>query len=186
MSEQAPETPVNVSEPRSGDDFDDAATPPEGQQKPEPKTFDESYVTNLRKEAAKYRTEAKAAAAELEKTRKASMGETERQIAEAKAAGFAEASTEYSRKFARASFDALAARRNPDVDTDPIVEFMDMSRFVGEDGEVDSKALTAAVERLVPERPTGPPSQDGGVRTTSAPTDMNEVIRRQARVGRSA
>lgn len=50
---------VPTTEPQANEPTDPAAptTPPEGA---EPKVFDADYVANLRKEAAKYRTEAKA------------------------------------------------------------------------------------------------------------------------------
>ena len=185
MSETPTETPVGTATEKSNDDFE-PDPPQEGAptEKTESKTYDAAYVANLRKEAAKYRTEAKAAATELEKARKASLSEAERAVADAEARGRQAAASEYGARFARASFDALAARRNPDVNTDDIVEFMDMGRFLSDDGEVDRKALQAAVDRLVPERPSGPPSQDGGPRATSKATDMNSIIRAQALGGR--
>ena len=159
--------------------------PPEGgaQTEPqtEPQTFDAEYVDKLRKEAARYRTEAKATASELEKVRKSSMSEAEKQVAEAEARGRAAAVTEFGKRLARTEFDALAGRRNPDVDTSAVLEFVDLARFVGDDGEPDSKAIAAAVERLVPAPAGGPPSFDGGPRTPPpASQGMNTLIRQAA------
>jgi uncharacterized heparinase superfamily protein len=152
--------------------------PAETEQQSEAKVFDADYVANLRKEAAKYRTEAKAQAAELEKFRKASMSESERAVAEAEARGRQTATAEYGKRLARASFDALAAKRNPEANTEELVEFLDMARFLGDDGEIDAKAIAAAVERIVPAPRTEPPAFDGGVRTSAEPgADMNKLMR---------
>lgn len=70
----------------------DQATPPEGvqeQQQEQPKTFDADYVANLRKEAAKYRTEAKAnadAAKRLAEIEEANKSEVQRAADRLKAA----------------------------------------------------------------------------------------------------
>lgn len=171
MSEAAPETP-------------ETQAPPEGQQETqEQKTFDADYVEKLRKENAKYRTEAKSAATELEKVRQASMSEAEKAVAEAEARGKASASAEWGKRFATAQFNALAARRNPDFDTSPVLEYVDMGKFLTDAGEVDEKALTAAVDRMVPPPAGGIPNFDGGARKpASKPANMNDVIRRAAGV----
>lgn len=124
----------------------------------------------------------KALRRELEGLKHSSMTEAERAVAEAEARGRSTAVAEYGRKLAQREFDVLAARRNPDADTAPIFEYLDLSRFVGEDGEPDSKAIAAAVERLVP-APNGtrPPSFDGGQRIPAASGDsMTALIRRAA------
>ena len=69
-------------------DTADPAAPQEGQQGPEAKTFDAEYVDKLRKESAKYRTEAKANAeaakrlAELEESQKTEAQKQAERIAE--------------------------------------------------------------------------------------------------------
>lgn len=177
MSEQSteaasPETVENPAEQK----------PLEGAEQ-EQKTFDADYVANLRKEAAKYRTEAKAKDAELEKFRKASMTEAEKAVAEAEAKGRTAAMADFGKRLAKAELDTAAARRNPDFDT-AALEYVDLSKFIGEDGEPDKKAIQAAVERLVPEARGSAPSFDGGARK-SAPKggDMNSVIRGLAGLG---
>ncbi len=125
-------------------------------------------------------SQAKALQKELDKVRQSAMSESERAVAEAEARGRTTALTEVGQRLARAQFDALAGRRNPDADTAKVLDFVDLSRFVGDDGEPDVKAITAAVERLIPESPSGPPSFDGGARTSAAkPADMNALIRGQ-------
>lgn len=154
-------------------------TPPEGD--PQPETFDADYVAKLRKEAAKYRTDAKKAATELEKVKESAMTEADKAVAEAEKRGRQEAASDFGRRLARKEFDALAGRRNRDFDTESTLDLIDLSRFIGDDGEPDTKAITVAVERLVPEPVNGPPSLDGGARTTPpAPAGMNSLIRTAA------
>jgi len=169
MSEQTPEAPVEQS----------SEAPQEGGEQ-ESKTFDAEYVANLRKEAAKYRTEAKAAAAELEKQRQASMTEAEKAVAEAEVRGRTAAATEYGMRLARTEFDALAGRRNAEFDTAQALEYLDLKKFLDDNGEPDSAAIKAAVERLVPESSGGIPSFDGGARNTTKSSDFNQVLRRAA------
>jgi hypothetical protein len=121
----------------------------------------------------------KALEKEMQQVRQSSMSEAEKAVAEAKAAGRAEVRGEYGQKLARTQFDAAAGRRNPDFDTASALDYLDLSRFVGEDGEPDAKAIKAAVERLVPAPTGGPPSFDGGARTPAPPAkDMNDILRR--------
>lgn len=138
-------------------------------------------IDRMKTERADAVRRAKVAEAELEKFRKASMSDAENQVAEAETRGRQSATAEFGKRLARSSFDALAAKRNPEVNTDDIVEFVDMSRFLGDDGEVDAAALQSAVDRLIPAPQSGPPSFDGGARKSpgKAP-DMNTLIRQQA------
>lgn len=133
-----------------------------------------------RNEAAR---QAKALQRELEQVRTASMSEAEKVAHEAEQRGRQAATAEFGQRLARTQFDALAGRRNADVDTAKVLEYVDLSKFVGEDGEPDLKAITAAVERLVPAPAGGTPSFDGGGRSkAAAPKDMNALIRDAAGV----
>lgn len=112
---------------------------------------------------------------ELETFRKSSMTAAEVAVAEAKAAGRAEVSVEYGTRLARADFIAQAARRNPGFDAATILDDLNLARFVGDDGEPDIKAITGAVERLVPVsdgQPAPIPSLDLGTRG-AAPMALN-------------
>ena len=61
------------------------------------------------------------------------------------------------------------------------LEFVDLGKFLGEDGRPDAKAIEAAVERLVPAAADGPPSFDGGTRTPPpAQQGMSGLIRKAA------
>lgn len=140
--------------------------------------------TDWKSEARKWETRAKEnkqAATELEKQRQASMTEAEKAVAEAEARGRTAAATEFGKELAQEKFDALAGRRNPEFDTAKALEFVDLTKFLGEDGRPDAKAITAAVERLVPAPADGPPSFDGGTRTPPpAQQGMSGLIRKAA------
>ena len=136
--------------------------------------------TDWKAEARKWEQRAKEntkKAQDLERQQRAAMPEAERAIAEAEARGRTTAVTDFGKRLARTQFDALAGRRNADFDTSQALEYVDLSKFVGEDGEPDSKAIAAAVERLVPEAAPAAPSFDGGARKASKTTDMNTFVR---------
>lgn len=155
--------------------------PPAAQPTPTPPPEPPKDDTDWKAEAQKWESRAKSnrdAAKALEKSQQATMTEAERQVSEAKAAGRSEAVTEFGKRLARTEFDALAGRRNPDFDTALALEWVDLARLVGDDGEPNTKAIKAAVERLVPTPAGGPPSFDGGARTPASPAkDMNDILR---------
>lgn len=143
----------------------------------------EQDQTDWKAEARKWEQRAKenkGAASAAEKARLAAMTESERAVAEAEARGRTAAATEFGKRLARTQFDAAAGRRNPDFDTAAALEFVDLSRFLGDDGEPDAKAIAAAVERLVPSANTGPAGFDGGARGTAKTEDFNTTLRRAA------
>lgn len=114
--------------------------------------------------------------------RKASMTETERAIAEAEERGRVAVRSEYGQRLAQTEFRAAAAARDPEYDVAKALKYVNLAAFVGEDGEPDAKAITAAVADLVPERGTPPPpSFDGGTRqpATGGPS-MTQLIRQAA------
>lgn len=147
----------------------------------------QAEAARLREELTKARKweerakENSAAAKAAEKARLDAMSEQERAIEEAKQSAWTEATTTYGKRLARTEFDALAGRRNPNFDTASALEFVDLGKFLSEDGEPDTKAITAAVERLVPAPTDGPPSFDGGTRTPPpAQQGMTGLIRKAA------
>lgn len=168
MSEQSTEAPTNESEQA-------AEKPQEGATEQEPKTFDADYVANLRKEAARYRTEAKKASEALEQQRQASMTEAEKAVAEAEARGRTSATQDFGKKLATAEIRAVAADAKADLTG--VFDYLDLTRFVGEDGEPDARAIQAFVNAL-PKKEATPPSFDGGGRATATGgDDMNKLIR---------
>lgn len=112
---------------------------------------------------------------DLETVRKQSMSDAEKAIAEAEERGKTAGRSEGLHRVARSDFAAAAARRNPDFDASEALEFMDLSKFFDEAGEINQKALSAAVTRLVPEstspRPRGDVGQ--GPRQTSKSGEFN-------------
>jgi len=117
--------------------------------------------------------------ADLKKKATAALSDTEKAVAEAKAAGAAEASAKTGARLARAEFRAAAAGKVPPDALDGFLEYADLTKFVGADGEPDEKAIAAAVKKLT--GTAGGTNYDGGARTTAGKsTDMNAMIRRQA------
>jgi hypothetical protein len=144
----------------------------------------QAKVEELTKEARKWETRSKEnhqAKTELEKQRQAAMTDAERAVSEAESRGRTAATTEFGKELAQTQFDALAGRRNAEFDTAKALEFVDLGKFLGEDGRPDMKAIASAVERLVPAATDGPPSFDGGTRTPPpAPQGMSHIIRKAA------
>lgn len=140
--------------------------------------------TDWKAEARKWEQRAKEhsqKAKDLEKQQRTTMSDADRALSEAEARGRTAALSEFGTRLARTEFDAAAGRRNPDFDTAQALEYVDLTKLVGEDGEPDLKAIKAAVERLVPAPAGGTPSYDGGTRSTSkGPADMNALIRKAA------
>ncbi len=162
---------------------DPAAQPP-AEPASDPKAQPAEDTTDWKALARKWEQRAKEnnqKASEYEKQRKAAMTEAERTAAEAEERGRTAATQEFGKRLARTEFDALAGRRNADFNTAEIFDWLDVGKFVGEDGEPDAKAIKAAVERLVPAPPSGPPSYDGGARTAApAAESMTGLIRKAA------
>lgn len=147
----------------------------------------EADATDWKAEARKWEERAKEnrkAAAELERQRQASMTEAEKAVAEAESRGRQTAAQEFAQRLARSDFLTAAARRNPTYDAAAILDDLNLSRYVGEDGEPDTKAIAKAVERLIPvgsSEPERPTSLDlGAKRTLPSGPNMNDLIRKAA------
>jgi membrane protein involved in colicin uptake len=150
--------------------------PQEGEQQSE--SFDKDYVEKIRREAAEYRTKLRAAEKAVEDQRKASMSEAEKAVAEAETRGRTAAAQEYGQRLARSEIKATAAAANADLDG--VFDYLDVSRFVGDDGEPDAKAIAAFVKGL-PVRQSAASSFDGGNRGASPLSgDMNLALRQAA------
>jgi hypothetical protein len=166
MSETAPET-VEPTEVQPA--ADEAATADSTDWKAEARKWEQRAKEN------------KAAAAEVEKARKAAMSESERAVAEAEERGRMAAVTSYGQRLARTEFIAEAAKRNGGYDATSILDDLNLARYIGEDGEPDSKAIASAVARLIPEASAAapvPPAFDGGARQSApAGASMTQLIR---------
>jgi hypothetical protein len=119
---------------------------------------------------------------EFKNQQRQSMTDADRKLAEAREQAAAEVRTQYGARLARTEYIAEAAKRNPGYDVQAVLDDINLARFIGDDGEPDSKAIAASVARLVPEAtaagPAQPPAFDGGARTTApAGPDMNRLLR---------
>jgi hypothetical protein len=176
MSEAAPETPAAPAQEQQ----------PKAEEPATPLTVEElqAKLEEATKESRKWETRSKEnhqAKTELEKQRKAAMTDAERAVSEAESRGRTAATAEFGKELAQTQFDALAGRRNPDFDSAKALEYVDLGKFLGEDGRPDTKAISAAVERLVPAPADGPPQFDGGTRTPPpAQQGMSGLIRKAA------
>lgn len=139
--------------------------------------LDRIVADRVARERAKY-----ADYADLKRFKASAMTDAEKAVADAEARGKASALTESGQRLARAELKAAAVAAGVDKATlDGFLEFADLKRFVGDDGEPDSKAIASAVKKLGGDRPA---NFDGGARTTAAgKTDMNALIRQAAGLG---
>lgn len=125
---------------------------------------------------ARERRERKRLAQELETEKAKYLSDAEKAVADAKAAGRTEATLEAGKRLARAEIRAAAAAKQLDVKE--ILEDLDLSRFVGDDGEPDEKAITKAIDRWAGlARPRGGDLGQGYRGNTAPSTDMNQIIR---------
>lgn len=138
-SETVPQPPAVPPAPQP-----DPVRPPEPPPTPgEPEDAAQELRTALAEERRRHRETMQA----LSALQQSSMTDQEKAIAEAKSAGRSEAIREAGKRVAAAEFRALAAGRL--ADPDAYLELLDLSPFIGEDGEIDKKALAKMVERLI-------------------------------------
>lgn len=159
---------------------DDAATATTDQQTDTSDELGDAGKRALQEERRKAKSaaaELRAAKAELEKFRQAAMTDQEKAVAAAKADGLAEAVKASAPALVRAELRAAAAEAGLSKDAlSGFLEYADLSKFVADDGQVDEKAVTAAVTKL---GGAGKRTDfDGGARGgTARPNDMNSLIR---------
>lgn len=141
MSESTAEAPKTDETPAQGD---------------EGKT-EQSDSTDWKAEARKWEQRAKensSKARELEKQQQASMTEAERAVAEAESRGRTVATQEYGKRLATSEIRAAAL--DSDRDLTGVFDYLDLTRFLDDDGEPDDKAIKAFVDGL-PVRDEGKP-----------------------------
>lgn len=122
---------------------------PETPAQEQPADQPEADQTDWKAEARKWEQRAKEnkqAASELEKQRLAAMTEAERAVAEAEERGRTAATTEFGKRLATSEIKAAAAETGADLTG--VFEFLDLSRFVDENGEPDAKAIKSFVGGL--------------------------------------
>jgi hypothetical protein len=138
--------------------------------------------TDWKAESRKHEARAKAnadAAKELERLKASQMSEQEKAVAAAKAEGLSEAAKTYGAKLAAAHFEAAVARAG--LDLGEAADLIDVARFVGDDGEVDDKAIKAAVTKLakVTSKSAGRSGGDGppgAGSTKTTPASLDEAV----------
>lgn len=133
------------------------------------------------KRAKRHADEAKAnaaAAKELEQFRQASMSDQEKAVATARAEARAEALREVGAERVADAVRVAAAGRS--VDVDALLEGLDRSRFLDDEGQPDVNAIAAWVDRVAPKptenAPTGFPDLGQGARGSSAALNGDPLL----------
>lgn len=118
--------------------------------------------------------------ADLKKKAASAMTEQERAVSEAEQRGRSAALKESGSRLALAEFRTAASEVGLNKQAlEGFLEYAEMTRFVGDDGEPDIKAIGMAVKKIA--GPKNTTNYDGGARSSAAPpTDMNALIRRAA------
>lgn len=113
--------------------------------------------TDWKAEARKWEQRAKdnsAKAREIEKRQQAAMTDAERAVVEAEARGRTAATEAFGKRLATSEIRAAAL--DADRDLTGVFDYLDLARFLDEDGEPDEKAIKAFVDGL-PIRDDGKP-----------------------------
>lgn len=142
-----------------------APTPPPAPPSPPTPPPADDEAAKLRAALDDERKQRKAAEAKLDRLSREGMTEQERLIAEAKAAGKAEAAAEHARDLAAARFLAVAAGRL--AAPDKALARLDLDKLV-KDSKPDEAAIAAAVDDLAA-IPAPPGHVPPGPRTTAPP-----------------
>lgn len=168
MADAAP-TSTTTPAPETGADTTTTVTTTDAPEGDLPEAI-KAILAKERKAAADAVKAQKAAERALTQQQQATMTEQERAVAVAKAEGRTEALRELGVTRAADAVRLLAAGRP--IDIEALIEGVDLSRYVGEDGEPDRKALEAWLDRVAPkatEQTTTPtfPDLGQGSRTNS-------------------
>lgn len=173
MADAAP--PTTPTTPETGSDT--TATPVTTTDTPEgelPEAI-KAILAKERKAAADAVKAQKAAERALTQQQQTTMTEQEKAVAAAKAEGRTEALRELGVTRAADGVRLLAAGRP--IDVEALIEGVDLSRYVGDDGEPDRKALEAWLDRVAPKatEPTAPtfPDLGQGSRNNSSHLPLN-------------
>ncbi len=182
----------------SGGADDDPPPDPKDNPPPDPKKDDddppdlgEAGKRALAAERAARRDaekKAKDAEKELEELRKASQTDQEKALEAARTEGRTEALSTANVRLLKAEIKVAAQGKLADP-TDAVA-LLDLSKFeVNDDGDVDTKAISSAIDELVEQKPhlaakaTRPRGDGGGGPRGDAPegkSSMNELIRQKA------
>lgn len=154
--------------PTDGADAPEEPTTPVSAPTTEPPSDDPTkLLASLRNEATKERKSRQALERQLAELQQAQMSDQERAVADAVARGRAEAASEFAERLAVAKIEARLAGVVPDPTA--IVEDLNVSKYLTDDGQVDVDKIEALRERYVslipqtvttPSVPTGPRGGD--------------------------
>lgn len=153
MPDQEQQTVTTTEQQETSQVEESAAPEQDGSDEP----LDEVGKKALKKaneEAKNYRLKLNETKEELEKLRSDAMTEQERAIDVARKEGAAEAQEEIAKakaKFARAKAEALATSKTRDPEV-AVSLLGDLTQFVTEDGDVDTDAMSVALDELVEEK----------------------------------
>jgi hypothetical protein len=166
---QDPPTPPPEPSSAATSDPDTPTPPPTGTSKPDPSEWERRYGVEARE-----RRKLEKRLADLET---ANQSDSEKAVAAARAEGHSEALKTAGARLAAAEFRAQAAGKL--ADPAAAVEYLDMAKFVTDDGEPDTDAIGQAVERLVAaaSSPGGskpkPPTVPNGAQAPAASADSD-------------
>jgi hypothetical protein len=151
------------------DDTPDTGTDATPEADPPPAETD-TDTTDWKAEAEKFKTLARkhedrakanaSAAKELEQVKQASMSDQEKAVELAKAQARAEVLMEVASE--RVADAVRLAAANRPVDVDALLDGLDRTRFVTDEGVPDVEAITAWVDRIAPKPADGFPPADLG------------------------
>jgi hypothetical protein len=124
---------------------------------------------------------AKKLAAELAKVQEANQSEAEKALAQARAEGHAEAIKTASERLVKAEVKAAAAGKLQDPED--AYGFLDLTSFVDDTGDVDSNAISSAIDELVKTKPylsagatpAGAGTGGGGARLQPTPLNSDSL-----------
>lgn len=153
-----------------------AWTPPASQEE-----FDRILTKRMRQlERQKYSDydSLKSKAEEYDTLAAASKTDTERAVEEAQVAGFTAAMESTLPRLVRAEFRAAAKGMLADDQLEALIEDLDLTRYVDDDGEPDLPKIQRKIKAVAPKAP--PPNFGQGNRGPSRTSDMNTVIRQMA------
>jgi hypothetical protein len=169
-----------VSEPVEPPPEPDPTTPPTPAPEPRGGRSDADQLRDALEKLAAARGLASRQDTELTKLKQAQLSASEKAIEKARGEGRQEALKAAGSRLAAAEFRAQAAGKIPDPQT--LLDTMDLSRFVDDDGEPNAKLIGQVIEKLSAAisngRPTAPSVPSG---PRADPTDQDWL--RQAVAG---
>ena len=158
---------------------DDPTTPGDPAPSTEPATVTTAVTTDLGDAGKRALDEERQARREAEKARKTlekelaelrqqSMSDTEKAIEQARIEARTQVLAEFGGKVAAAEVRAAAAGRLEAEQVETLLDGLNLSRFVKDDGDVDRDAVTKFVDGIAPKPQQGPRGAlDQGARSTT-------------------